>query len=252
MLIIKNTCTDAYFNLAAEEYLLKRKAEDVFMAWRNDRAVIIGRNQDAAREVDDRYAAANGIKVVRRLTGGGAVYHDAGNVNYTFIQRKASEHFGDFPYFAAPVIAFLKRLGVDAEFKGKNDIVVKLNSEATAKIAGTAQVMFSGDILFHGTLLIDADMGVLAKVLKPDYEKLERHAIKSISSRVANLKDLFNKPYTALEIIDLLIAEFLKQPGAAEYGFTKEDNEGIIKLTKEKYSTRRWNYEGIDELGMRN
>ncbi|GHV01731.1 hypothetical protein FACS1894211_12000 [Clostridia bacterium] len=239
MLIIKNTNTDAYFNLAAEEYLLKSKREDIFMAWRNANAVIIGRNQDAEREVDAETAAALNVRVVRRLTGGGAVYHDLGNVNYTFIRRGADGHFNDYPYFAAPMIAFLKKQGITAEFSGRNDILV-----SGSKISGTAQVKNGADVLFHGTLLIDTDMTVLGKVLKPDYEKLERHAIQSVRSRVTNLKELLPVGVDALTVMDLLCGEFLSVSGAVKYDLTQQDLAAIDRLREDKYSAHEWNYGG--------
>ena len=239
MLLIKNPNTNPYFNLAAEEYFLKTRTEDIFIVWRNFDAVILGRNQDAEREVDSEAVKTLGVKVVRRLTGGGAVYHDKGNVNFTFIRRNAEAYFNDYPYFAAPITSFLKTVGVDAEFSGRNDILA-----GGAKISGTAQVKHNSDVLFHGTLLIDTDLGILGKVLKPDYEKLERHAIKSVQSRVTNLKDIMSKPYTATEVMDLLFAHFLSNDGAENYDMTGADVAAIEELAGTKYSTYEWNYFG--------
>ena len=240
MLLIYNDNLDAYYNLACEEYLLKGKADNVFMVWRNKNAVIIGRNQNPAEEIDEAYVREKDIKVVRRLTGGGAVYHDEGNINYTFVQRGAKEHFNDYRYFAAPIIEFLKTLGVTAEFSGRNDIIT-----GGKKISGTAQVMVNEDVLFHGTLLIDTDMGVLTKCLKPDYTKLERHGIKSVESRVMNLKDAAGGK-SAGEIMRLLYNAFKEYKGfqSREYKLTAADDRAIRKLVAEKYGTREWNYDG--------
>ena len=242
MEIIYNANTDAYYNLACEEYLLKNKADNIFMVWRNKNAVIIGRNQNPKEEIDEAYVKEKGIKVVRRLTGGGAVYHDLGNINYTFIQRGAKEHFNDYKYFAAPIIEFLKSVGITAEFSGRNDILTD-----GKKISGTAQVMVDNDVLFHGTLLIDTDISVLSKCLKPDYTKLERHGIKSVESRVVNLKDAMGGR-TAEQVMRLLYDAFKDYKGykSREYVLTKEDDKAIKELAKEKYGTREWNYNGND------
>ena len=240
MLIIFNDNTDAYYNLACEEYLLKNKTDNIFMVWRNKNAVIIGRNQNPAEEIDGAYVKEKDIKVVRRLTGGGAVYHDLGNINYTFVQRGAKEHFNDYKYFAAPIIEFLKTLGVTAEFSGRNDIIAD-----GKKISGTAQVMVNEDVLFHGTLLIDTDINVLAKCLKPDYTKLERHGIKSVESRVTNLKQAIGDMPVS-RVMELLYNAFKEYKGykSREYKLTADDGAAIRKLVESKYGTREWNYDG--------
>jgi lipoate-protein ligase A len=243
MLLIYNDNTDPYYNLACEEYLLKNKTDNIFMVWRNKNAVIIGRNQNPQEETDEEYIKAKSIKVVRRLTGGGAVYHDEGNINYTFIQRGAKEHFNDYKYFAAPIIEFLKTVGITAEFSGRNDIIT-----GGGKISGTAQVMVNDDVLFHGTLLIDTDISVMTKCLKPDYTKLERHGIKSVESRVTNLKDVMGGR-TVPEIMRLLYNAFKEYKGykSREYKLTAEDDKAIKGLVESKYGTYEWNYNGNEK-----
>ena len=156
---------------------------DFFMLWRNARAVIIGSNQVAENEVDMGYAGANGIQVVRRMTGGGAVYHDLGNVNYTYIGKNAGQ-FGDYVVFAQPVIEFLKSLGVEARHIGKNDIGV-----GDRKISGGAQAVRGEYILHHGTILFDADVSALEKALTPDPEKFTGKGIQSVRARVCNISE---------------------------------------------------------------
>jgi len=234
--VILNKNNDPAFNLACEEYLLKNKREDIAMLWQNDNAVIIGRNQIIENEVDAEYAEKHGIKVVRRQTGGGAVYHDLGNINYTFIARGAGGYFNDYIYFTRPITAFLQKLGIKAEFSGRNDIVA-----GGRKISGTAQVMYKDDVLFHGTLLVDTDIERLKSVLKPDYEKLGRHGIKSIVSRVVNLNE-----YTRLsaeELMRLLYAEFLE--GGEDYQLSADDIKETEIIARNKYRSREWNYLGV-------
>jgi lipoate-protein ligase A len=173
------------YNLQLEEKIFKEydRDEEFFMLWRNDNAVIVGQNQVIENEIDLEYAQKHDVKVVRRITGGGAVYHDLGNVNYTYIGKKASE-FGNFLAFAQPVIEFLRTLAVDARHLGNNDIGI-----GDRKISGNAQAVREEYILHHGTLLFDVDVSVLEKVLTPDPEKLSSKGIKSVRSRVCNISE---------------------------------------------------------------
>ena len=188
----RNDATCACFNLALEERIFNEYSggEDFFMLWRNKSAVIVGQNQIIENEVAVSYAEANGIQIVRRITGGGAVYHDLGNVNYTYIGRKA-EQFGNFLEFALPVIEFLRSLGVEAKHIGNNDIGIEKNG-AVRKISGGAQAVRKEYILHHGTLLFDTDISVLEQVLTPDPAKLNSKGIKSIRSRVCNISEYVN------------------------------------------------------------
>ena len=171
------------YNLQLEEKIFKEydSDEEFFMLWRNDNAVIVGQNQVIENEVDLVYAREHHVKIVRRITGGGAVYHDLGNVNYTYIGKKASD-FGNFLAFAQPIIEFLRTLGVDAQHLGKNDIGI-----GNRKISGNAQAVRDEYILHHGTILFDVDVAVMEKVLTPDPEKLSSKGIKSLRSRVCNI-----------------------------------------------------------------
>ena len=185
MRAFRNDSIDPHFNLAYEEkiFLEHRGNEDFFMLWRNDKSVIVGNNQVIENEVDLDFARAHGIPVIRRITGGGAVYHDLGNVNYTYISDKANE-FGNFLVFAQPVVAFLQSLGVDARHIGKNDIGI-----GGRKISGNAQCVRDPYILHHGTLMFDVDIGVLEKVLTPAPEKFIGKGIRSVRSRVCNISE---------------------------------------------------------------
>lgn len=182
---------DPCLNLACEEYLLKHTQEDAFMLWKNCPTVVIGKNQNLYAEVDLNETERRGIRVVRRITGGGAVYHDGGNINYSFISSTDKMKPLDFAAFAAPVTEALQSLGIEARLSGRNDLLAKCaGTEDWAKFSGNAQTVSGTRILHHGTILFDSDLGVLSAVLHPDEEKLRRKAIASVRSRVTNLRAL--------------------------------------------------------------
>ncbi len=221
-----------YFNLASEEYLLKQTNGYYIYLWVNAPAVIVGVNQNAIEEVNLNFTMQNNIKVVRRLTGGGAVYHDLGNLCYTVIAPFID---GENAYkkFTAPVIEYLNELGLNAEFSGRNDILVE-----GKKISGNAQTVYKDRVLVHGTLLFDSDISVLERALNPNKLKMQSKGIKSVRSRVATLKEQLNG-MSLLEFKKGLENKFLSL--ATPYEFTERDIEQIEKLVKNKYSTKEWN-----------
>ena len=224
---------DAYFNLASEAYLLKRKGGNYVYLWRNAPAVIVGVNQNAVEEVNLGFTEANGIKVVRRMTGGGAVYHDLFNINYTVI-APYDPTVNNYVKFTAPVIEYLNDLGVKAEFSGRNDITVD-----GRKISGNAQTIYGDKIMHHGTLLFNTDMSVLADALKPNKLKIQSKGIKSVRARVTNIYE--NLPVkTSVEEFLKGLSEYFKKD-CEEYTLTDEDIAEINKLSAEKYSTYGWN-----------
>lgn len=224
---------DAYFNLASEEYLLKHTDGYYFYLWINDPAVIVGTNQNAIEEVNLSFTNSNGIKVVRRLTGGGTVYHDGGNLCYTVIAPFDPQK-DNYKAFTSPVINYLNTLGVKAEFSGRNDITVD-----GRKISGNAQTVYKDRIMHHGTLLFDTDMSVLGKALNPSKLKIESKGIKSVRARVVNISELMHNKTTIDEFKAGLKAVFLKE--CEEYEFTSGDLDKINKLVEEKYSRYEWN-----------
>lgn len=224
---------DPYFNLASEEFLLKNKKENFIYLWINSPAVIVGKNQNTLQEVNVTYTEENGIKVVRRLTGGGAVYHDFGNVCYTVI-APYNEREDNYKKFTAPVIGYLKMLGVNAEFAGRNDILID-----GKKFSGNAQTIYGDRILHHGTILFNTDMTVLTKALNPSKIKMESKGIKSVRSRVVNVYDVLPKKISLEEFYNGLCDYFRITCG--EYKFSDDDISSINELVKEKYSTYEWN-----------
>jgi len=232
--VIYNGSTDAFFNLAAEQYLLDREdARPVFMLWQNDRAVIIGRNQNAFAEINEPFIRERGIKVVRRLTGGGAVFHDTGNVNYTFIVPRSEDMVLNFAAFSKPIIDALKSLGADAVLSGRNDVTV-----GGKKISGNAQCVRGDKIMHHGTLLWSADLSDMEGALKVDPDKISSKGIKSVRSRVANIRDLISSELSAGEFIDRLFAH----TGAEPRLFTEAEAREIRGLRDSRYATWEWNW----------
>jgi len=169
------------------------------MLWQNAPSVIIGRNQNAYAEVDHCFAKEHGIRIARRITGGGAVYHDSGNVNYSFISPAEKEGTLDFEAFSAPILNALSSLGIHASLSGRNDIEVD-----GKKISGNAQHRVGHRLLHHGTLLFAVDTATLEAVLRPNREKLKARAIRSVSARVTDLRSYLPTDMTVEGLIDHL------------------------------------------------
>lgn len=231
--------TDAAFNLAAEEYIFEKLPKDRawFMLWQNDRAVIIGRYQNTRAEINEEYLRANGIKPVRRLSGGGAVYHDLGNLNFTFITDAGDSETLDMRLFCEPIAAALEQMGVNAEINGRNDITID-----GKKFSGNAQYIKDGRTMHHGTIMFSSDLSVLGNALKADPAKLESKGIKSVRSRVTNVSEHVRGDMSLEEFRALLIKYVAEEQGGEEYRLSKEDIAAIEKLRDEKYALDEWNY----------
>jgi lipoate-protein ligase A len=185
MLFVDNeNQNDASINLAIEEYLIRNIAleDEILLFYINGPSIIIGRNQNTVEEINVDHVRANDIKVVRRLSGGGAVYHDLGNLNFSFIAPNSTDNFHNFRKFTQPVIDVLQAMGVPAELSGRNDIVV-----AGRKISGNAQYVSGPRMVSHGTLLWNTKLNVVAESLRVKQAKIESKGIKSVRSRVANI-----------------------------------------------------------------
>lgn len=239
MLVIKSPSRDAFFNIASEEYLLKTVKEDVFLIYFNDPAIIVGKHQNTLAEINKPFVEANGIKVVRRLSGGGAVYHDYGNLNFSFHTKfNENDDFVDFSKFTKPVIDLLNQMGVRAMFKGRNDLVID-----DKKFSGNAKMKFQDKILQHGTILFNSEMKVLSDALKVNPLKFKDKAVKSVRSRVTNIVDYLPEAMSIEEFAEKLMAYVISlNPNADYYELTDEDQNAIQQLAKEKYSTWEWNY----------
>ena len=237
MLLIYNEKTNPYFNLAMEEYLLKNFNEDMFILWRNDKSVIVGKNQNTLSEINLEYIKENSIPVVRRQSGGGAVFHDLGNINFTFISNN-NESFNDFKKFTTPIIELLKTLDINAEFSGRNDLLID-----GCKFSGNAQYNYKNKVMHHGTLLFSSQISDLSNALKAKPLKFEGKGVKSVKARVTNISDHLKQPMDVLEFKDLIMNYFSKtNPNNKYYNLSKLDIENINKLVEEKYSTWDWNF----------
>ncbi|SFA79779.1 MULTISPECIES: lipoate--protein ligase [unclassified Bacillus (in: firmicutes)] len=241
MLFIDNKgITDPRINLAIEEYCLKNLDinETYLLFYINEPSIIIGKNQNSIEEINTEYVESNGIHVVRRLSGGGAVYHDLGNLNFSFITKDDGESFHNFRKFTEPVIEALKKLGVNAELSGRNDILAE-----GRKISGNAQFSTKGRMFSHGTLLFDSEIEHVVSALNVKKDKIESKGIKSIRSRVANISEFLSDKITIEEFRTLLLKNIFEgSEEIPEYVLTEEDWEKIHALSKERYQNWDWNY----------
>lgn len=242
MLTIYNKSTNPHFNLALEEHLLLGQGEDVFMLWRNSPAVIVGRNQNTLAEINYDFVRENNIAVVRRLTGGGAVFHDLGNVNYTFITAASESGFNNYAAFCRPVIDALAGLGVKAELSGRNDLLID-----GRKFSGNAQCSMSGRMLHHGTLMFDADVSYMQGALNVSEMKISSKGIKSVRSRVTNIASHLPQSMSVEQFIDSLLAEI---SGGELYELSAQDIASTQKLADEKYSLWEWNFGGSRQYAV--
>ncbi|WP_324825322.1 lipoate--protein ligase [Sinanaerobacter sp. ZZT-01] len=238
MYLIKNTNTNPYFNLAAEEYFLEHSEKEVLLLWRNDRTVVVGRNQNTMQEINSDYVKNQGIPVVRRLSGGGAVFHDMGNINYTMIQKDDAGLFSNYDFFTKPICLFLKSLGVDAYLSGRNDLLIE-----EKKFCGNAQARRNGKIMHHGCLLFSADVGELTACLKPNPLKIESKGVKSVRSHVTNILEHLKKPMNADEFFNQLFQYFKENVSEMKkHVLDEEEICSIKKLAEQKYASWDWNY----------
>jgi len=229
--------TDPAYNLAFEEYVhANRQKGNYLILWQNHNAVIIGRNQNTLQEIDSQFIAANDIRVIRRNTGGGAVYHDMGNLNYSFIADSVDAGHAAGQQFIAPVVQALRGLGLDAEASGRNDILVSGH-----KVSGTAQHLMKGRLLHHGTLLFDSDPNMIAGALRPDPTKFQSKSVKSVRSRVGNIRAFLPSDMDITAFWDYLKLA-LAQGGLVPGSLTEEELAEVQKLKAEKYDTWQWNY----------
>ncbi len=241
MIFIENEgITNPKLNLALEEYALRNFSadSDYLLFYINEPSIIIGRNQNTLEEVNQNYVEENNIHVVLRVSGGGAVYHDFGNLNFSFITNHDVKSLNNFKKFTAPVIKVLKSLGLDAELKGRNDIQVD-----EKKISGTAQFSTGKRMVSHGTLLLDTDLGEVVNALNVKMSKIQSKGHKSVRSRVANISEYLKSPLKIEEFRSLLLEGLYDESESFEtYHLTPEEWKAVHKLKEEKYDTWEWNY----------
>ncbi|MCH7322835.1 MULTISPECIES: lipoate--protein ligase [Solibacillus] len=233
--------TDPRINLAIEEYVLKNmdiEKDDFLLFYINQPSIIIGKNQNTIEEINTDYVEANDILVVRRLSGGGAVYHDLNNLNFSFLTKDDGNSFSNYKKFTQPVVDALAKLGVNSELSGRNDILAE-----GKKVSGNAQYSTRGRMFSHGTLMFDLDIDAVVNSLKVKQDKIESKGIKSVRSRVANIIDFLPEKITVEQFrSEILKSIFGGEENIQYYELTEEDWENIHEISKNRYQLWEWNY----------
>lgn len=230
--------TDPYYNLAFEEYILKNYSEDsYFLLWQNANTIVIGLHQNTIEEINREFVDKNKINVIRRTTGGGAVYHDLGNLNYSFITDYNEKKHISMNFFINPIIESLNNMGIKAISSERNDILID-----NKKISGSAQRLYKNRILHHGCILFNSDLSVLSQSLKVKPEKFQSKSVKSVRNRVANISDFLNMPKNIYDFKKCILDSISKNNEIENFNLTKKDIENINELKENKYKTWEWNY----------
>lgn len=240
MKYIVNKSRNPFYNIALEAYAFRelRDEDELFILWINEPTIVIGKHQNAIEEINKAYTDEHGIHVVRRLSGGGAVYHDLNNLNYTIISNKAEEGAFDFKTFSQPVIETLADLGVTATFTGRNDLEID-----GKKFCGNAQAYYKGRMMHHGCLLFDVDMTVLGNALQVSKDKIESKGVKSVRARVTNILDELPEKMTVEAFSEQLLNKIKEQyPDMTEYVLSEADLENIQNLADNQFATWDWTY----------
>jgi lipoate-protein ligase A len=243
MLFVDNRgITDARVNLALEEYVFRHKPteDDVLLFYVNAPAIIIGRNQNTIEEINPDVVEARGIRVVRRVSGGGAVYHDLGNLNFSVMTPQVSGRFNRYDHFTQPVTDVLRDLGVPAELSGRNDILA-----GGRKISGNAQFARPDRMFSHGTLLFDSNLDEVTAALNPKPGKVESKGVKSIRSRVANISEFLREPITVDELRERIIERIFGTRDRARIptiALDDADWAAVHELVETRYGAWSWNY----------
>jgi len=251
MKYITNVSNNPHYNLAFEEYCFKYlpREDNYVILWINGPAIIVGKNQNTVQEINQDYVDEHDIKIVRRVTGGGAVYHDLGNLNFSLISDQEGDERIDFAQINVPILKSLEKLGIKAEFTGRNDLTVD-----GKKMSGIAQSVHKKRILNHGTILFDTDLTVLTDALKVRKDKIESKGVKSVKSRVTNIKPYLAEDVDILTFKEILlknIFEYSNEP-LEELVLTDEQKAEIDALYQERYAKWEWNYGQSPDFAYKN
>ncbi|NLW43394.1 MAG: lipoate--protein ligase [Tissierellia bacterium] len=233
---------DPEYNLAFEEYCFKNlpvDKDEFFYFWINEPSIIVGKNQNVHAEVNLDYIKENQIKVVRRITGGGAVYHDLNNINYSHISKSKGAKKLDFKNYYQLIVDALNNMGINAELSGRNDITVD-----GLKIAGSSQSIWKDRVLSNCCILYNVDLEELSKALNVRPEKLTSKGVKSVRARVTNIKPLINIDLSTVEFLNKLQKEIFNNLNikGEEYILSPEELKGVDEIYKNRFSSRQWNY----------
>lgn len=239
MTFIDVSTTDPAFNLALEQYVFDQMPRDrgYFILWQNDNAIIVGRHQNTLAEINEDYVRDHGIQVVRRLSGGGAVYHDLGNLNFTYIVNAAQGPRVDLKLFCRPVAEALRSLGVEAQVNGRNDITI-----GGRKFSGNAQYVREGRVMHHGTIMFDSDLTVIGKALQVNREKIAAKGVRSIKSRVTCVRPHLPEDVSLAEFKARLLESMFRDQSMEPYTLSAEDLAAVEVLRERRYNTWEWNY----------
>lgn len=248
MYYLETESRDPYYNLAFEEYVFEKldKTKSYFMLWQNDNTIVVGKYQNTAEEINQQYVDEHGIRVARRLSGGGAVYHDTGNLNFTFIVDKKNVEDFQFEVFVQPVIRTLAKMGVEAEFNGRNDITID-----GMKFSGNSQYMKWGRVMHHGCIMLDSNLTNVADALRVKEAKFESKSVKSVRSRVTTINAHTPRKFTMEEFKELLRESIMENGHLEPLTLSDEQLAEIRKLRDEKYAKWEWNYGHSPEYNMR-
>ena len=243
MKFVESHSTDAEYNLAFEEFIFKNLPldgdEEYVYLWQNDKAVIIGKNQNAWAEINENFLEESGTKLVRRITGGGAVYHDLGNLNFSFITKDKGQGKIDFSTYYVPIVEALKKIGVPAELSGRNDITVD-----GKKVVGASQSIWKGRVLSNGCMLFDVQMENLAQALKVRPEKLKSKGVASVKARVTNIKPYLDSDVRVEDFKEVLLKELFLQRGeeAQEYKLSDAELKEVEEIKAKRFGNKAWNW----------